>query len=81
MQVGEHPMTLNPCPHCHQPGLTRTEDTNSALTHVMALLLCFFCWLGCIPYMCRCFKNTTHHCSKCHGYIGVYRRDNVGRHY
>ena len=30
-----------------------------------AALLCFCCFLGCVPFMMRSLKDVEHHCGKC----------------
>lgn len=53
------------CPTCRTRALTRTEYVSGNTAIAWAALLCFCCFLGCIPFMMRSLKDVEHHCGKC----------------
>ncbi|KAJ6119897.1 hypothetical protein N7523_004177 [Penicillium sp. IBT 18751x] len=65
------------CPCCGKREMTRTEAVSGGTTHAWAAILCFFCCLGCIPYLMSSLKDVDHYCGACGAKIAIWH--NSGR--
>jgi len=63
------------CPNCRKRVLTRTAFRTGNMTHVWALVLCWFTLICTpVPYFVNSTKNVTHSCSNCGIVLATYHR-------
>lgn len=62
------------CPSCGAVGLTITDIQVGMFTHAIALAVCVFTCLGCIPYCISGFKDVEHKCSNCGVRLAMWHR-------
>ncbi|KAL3804746.1 hypothetical protein ACHAWO_011471 [Cyclotella atomus] len=71
VELGRHPISLAPCPHCSQSTTTKIKTYPSWETWLAAGLLVLVFWPICwIPLVTDSCKKTDHVCSQCEAMVG-----------